>query len=230
MITNAFIFARGGSKGVPKKNIKKFAGKPLIVHTIDLAKKCSQINKIYVSTDDEDIKEISIKNGAVVINRPIDLATDNAPEWLAWQHAIHTLEELNHEFDTFLSLPTTSPLRIKTDIINCLNNFDSTTDAVLSITDSSRSPWFNMAQKDENGFLRILNQSQNVYTRRQDVPQTFNLATVACVTTPNFIKNNSGLFDGKVRGVNIPLERAIDIDTELDFKIAEFLFNRRKLE
>ena len=84
MRTFAFIFARGGSKGLPRKNILELGGKPLIVHSIEIAKKVSQIEEIFVSTDDQEIAEIANRNGAVTINRPVELATDNSPEWLSW--------------------------------------------------------------------------------------------------------------------------------------------------
>ena len=113
--TRAFIFARGGSKGIKRKNLVPFNGIPLIAHSILLAQKLSCIEKIYVSTDSEEIADVSRMYGASIIKRPIELASDSSPEWLSWQHAIKYSVELNGNFDKFISLPTTSPLRIKSD-------------------------------------------------------------------------------------------------------------------
>ena len=101
MKTFAFIFARGGSKGLPRKNILDFGGKPLIVHSIEVAKKVSQIEQVFVSTEDREISDISKENGAFVINRPVELASDNSPEWLSWQHAVEFVVEEFGDFERF---------------------------------------------------------------------------------------------------------------------------------
>ena len=109
-----------------------------------------------------------------------------------------------------------------------LESLDETTDMVVSITEAARSPWFNMVKQDSDGFLKvIMEKKETTYIRRQDTPAIYDMTTVAYVTRPGFIKNAAGIFDGQVRGVEIPVERAIDIDTELDFKIAEFLIQTR---
>lgn len=224
--TFAFVFARGGSKGVPGKNIKEMCGKPLIAYSIELAQEIDEIEKIFVSTEDDNIANVSKKYGADIIPRPQNLAQDDSPEWLAWQHAIKWLEEKGESFDTFVSLPTTSPLRNTADVNACLKRLDHETDAVITMTKATRSPWFNMVQQDGDGYLKILLESDNTYIRRQDTPATYDMTTVAYVTRPEFIKSALGIFDGQVRGVEIPAERAIDIDTELDFQIAEFLMSK----
>ena len=93
MKTYAFIFARGGSKGVPGKNIKEICGKPLIAYPIEIAKEIESIEKIFVSTEDDIIATVAKEFGADIIPRPHDLAQDDSPEWLAWQHAVKWLEE-----------------------------------------------------------------------------------------------------------------------------------------
>jgi N-acylneuraminate cytidylyltransferase len=120
MKTYAFIFARGGSKGVPGKNIKEMCGKPLIAYSIEIAQEIDDIEKIFVSTEDDNIATVAKKYGAGIIPRPSNLAQDDSPEWLAWQHAIKWLVERGDYFDIFISLPTTSPLRNKNDITHCL--------------------------------------------------------------------------------------------------------------
>ncbi|MDC3216797.1 acylneuraminate cytidylyltransferase family protein [Candidatus Pseudothioglobus singularis] len=219
----AFIFARGGSKGVPGKNIKLLAGKPLLAHAIELADKVPVIDSVFVSTDDESIANVANQYGAEVINRPKALAQDDTPEWLAWQHAIKWVNNNRGAFDVFVSLPTTSPLRNENDIERCVNALDDNSDIVLTASETTRSPWFNMVSIDQKGNTKLLIDSSASYSRRQDVPKAFSLTTVAYVSRPEFIINSGHIFDGRVKSVMIPEERSIDIDTELDFKIANFL-------
>jgi CMP-N-acetylneuraminic acid synthetase len=226
MKTYAFVFARGGSKGVPGKNIRALAGKPLLAYSIDLAKKIEAVSKIFVSTEDETIASIARDYGALVINRPEALAQDDTPEWLAWQHAVEWLEDGGDDFDVFLSLPTTSPLRNKEDIHSTLTCLDDNTDIVLTMATAVRIPWFNMVRKTNEGFISLLMKNDTTIHRRQDAQTIYDLTTVAYVTRPEFIKSAGGMFEGQVKGIKIPVERALDIDSQLDFEIAEFLINR----
>lgn len=227
MKTFAFIFARGGSKGVPGKNIRPLGGKPLLAHSIDIAKQVSSISKVFVSTESHDIAKIALEYGAEVIPRPAELACDDSPEWAAWRHAVNWLNDRGESFQTFVSLPATSPFRNVTDIKSCLARLDEGTDIVVTITETTRSPWFNMVRQ-ENDFLQLLYQGKDVYARRQDVPKSFDMTTVAYVTRPKFILSAGGVFEGRVKGVLVPNERALDIDTELDFFVAETIM--KKLE
>ena len=227
MKTFAFVFARGGSKGVPGKNIRNLDGKPLLAHSIIMAQSIDKISRVFVSTDDKDIADIGAKYGAEIIKRPLNLAQDESPEWLAWLHAIKWLEARGMPFDCFVSLPATSPLRNKTDVIRCIDSLDEKTDIVVTMTNTSRSPYFNMAN-EKDGYINLLMESKESYSRRQDVPVAYDMTTVAYVTRPDFIKNNSRIFDGKVKAVLIPKERAIDIDDEVDFKIAEMLAKEKQ--
>lgn len=222
----AFIFARGGSKGVPGKNIKEICGKPLIAYPIEIAQQVESIEKIFVSTEDVKIAAVAKEFGAEIIPRPHELAQDDSPEWLAWQHAIKWIEERAYTFDTFISLPATSPLRNKKDIMKCMKSLNEEIDLVIGITEAARSPWFNMVCEDNDGFLKVLMSDNKTYIRRQDPPKIYDMTTIAYVTRPEFIMNSTGSFDGKVKGVEIPPERALDIDTELDFEIAEFMMNK----
>jgi len=226
MKTYAFIFARGGSKGVPGKNIRELAGRPLLVYSVDLARKVEQIDKIFVSTDDQKIAAVAAEHGAQIIDRPFELAQDDTPEWLAWQHSVEWLQDRGDSFDVFISLPATSPLGKKQDILLALESLDENTDLVLTMTKAVRSPWFNMIKKTNSGYIELLMQHEQTPYRRQDVPKVYNVTTVAYVTRPQFIKSARGVFEGKVKGVEIPAERALDIDSELDFVIAEFLIHR----
>ena len=218
----AFIFARGGSKGLPGKNLLNLDGKPLLAHSIMTAKNIDKISRIFVSTDSSEIAEVAIKYGAEVINRPSNLAQDNSPEWMSWAHSVSWLEKRGEFFDCFVSLPTTAPLRNKNDVIKCIDLLDKQTDIVVTISETSRSPYFNMVKKDGN-YIKLLIDSKKGYSRRQDVPEIYDMTTVAYVTRPNFIKNNNKIFDGRVKASIIPKNRAVDIDDEIDFKMAELL-------
>ena len=228
MKTYAFIFARGGSKGVPRKNIRELNNKPLIEYSIEVAKEIDEISSIFVSTDDVEIANIAKKLGVEVIPRPKGLAQDNSPEWLAWKHAVQWVYKSKGQFDKFVSLPTTSPLRNDKDVKGAINLLKDETDIVITITDTTRSPFFNMVKVDNDNYAKLLVESDNIFTRRQDAPKAFDMTTVAYVSSPEFILRNNNLFDGRVKAYKVPNERAIDTDTELDLSIAEFLIKEGK--
>ena len=225
----AFIFARGGSKGLVNKNLKNFHGKPLIGWAIECALSLKSIDCVIVSTDSSDIANVSKSFGALVpFMRPKELARDDSPEWMAWRHAI---EFVRNDFgrlpEAILSLPSTAPLRSSIDVQNCLDLYEKEKpDAVITVTESHRSPYFNMVKKNENENVRLVIDSGKKISRRQDVPKVFDVTTVAYVLDPKFVMEEKSLFCGHVLSVEIPLERSIDIDTQLDFDIAEFLFDR----
>ena len=225
--TICFIFARGGSKGLPKKNVLTILGKPLIVHSIRLAKSMNEVDSIYVSTDSKEIANFALKENIKVIQRPPNLATDNSPEWLSWKHAVEFILEKEGNFDIFLSLPTTAPLRVKEDVQKCLRALNPNVDLVVTTTKSNKNPWFNMVLSDESSNIRPIFDTEGI-ARRQDAPSCFDLTPVAYVTTPSFILNHSSMWDGKVLGIEIPYERSIDIDTSIDFLFAKFLLENKR--
>lgn len=221
----AFIFARGGSKGVPRKNIKLLGGVPLIGHSIRCALASTAFDKVVVSTDDPEIAEIAREFGAEVpFVRPGDLAGDTSAEWLAWRHAVEWYENAGDRFDIMVSLPTTSPFRSVDDVEGCLDLLLSNddTDAVITVKKAERSPYFNMVRL-EQGYASLAVESSTSVGRRQDAPILYDMTTVAYATRVEFIKSSPGFFSGKVRALEIPVERALDIDTPYDFRIAELL-------
>lgn len=228
----AFIFARGGSKGVPRKNIRDLGGIPLIAYSIRTALDCPLIDRVIVSTDDKEIIAVAREYGAEVpFIRPAELASDCSSEFDAWKHAIKTFEQVCEEkINIFVSLPPTSPLRSVVDVENCIGEYVGTEpDIVITVKEASRSPFFNMIRSDEEGFSHLVNLQPDGtrYIRRQDVPLVYDMTTVAYVSSPDFILNSDSIFSGSVRSVLVPDERAIDIDTMLDFKFAEFLINNK---
>jgi N-acylneuraminate cytidylyltransferase len=222
----AFIFARGGSKGVPRKNIKPLAGKPLIAHAIDVALRCPALGQVLVSTDDQEIADVAVRWGAEVpFLRPPELAGDAAPEWLAWRHAIDWVESHQGKFGIFVSLPTTSPFRTVADVEACMDLLRKhpDTDIVVTVRKAERSPYFNMVKLGSGGEASLVIPPERGIVRRQDAPEVFDMTTLAYVARTAFIKRAAGLFDGKVRVVEVPPERALDIDTPFDFRLAELL-------
>jgi N-acylneuraminate cytidylyltransferase len=226
-----FIFARGGSQGVPGKNIRLLAGKPLIAYAIETAFQSEFIDRVVVSTDDEKIAQVAQDFGAEVpFIRPKELAQNNSPEWLAWQHAIRILKERDNsrELDVFVSIPPTAPLRSVEDVDNAIQTFlESDVDVVITVKNASRHPSFNMVSIDENGCTTLVLPPSNTICRRQDIFPVYDMTTVAYVASPQFIMEAKSIFDGKVKSVIIPEERALDIDTELDFEIVELMMRKR---
>ena len=226
MISYAFIFARGGSKGLPAKNIKPLLGKPLIQYSIDVALHTSGVDKVFVSTDDNDIAKVSRLNGAIVIDRPVELAQDDSLEWQAWQHAISWVKERYGEFEEFISLPATSPLRSVKDVESAiLRKSDIGADVCIAITPASRSPYFNMVKKSSNNLIELVNKPANSISRRQDAPEVFDITTVVYVANVEFIMKNNNLFDGIVTSIEVSKHRAVDIDDIYDFNFAESILN-----
>lgn len=223
-----FIFARGGSKGIKNKNLAKLNNKPLLYHSIDLAKKIKSITKIFVSTDNKRIANYAKKRNVYVIDRPKKLSQDSSPEIYAWKHAIKALKKDKIFFDVFLSLPTTSPLRSKNDVVKSLKMLNKNTDIILTGSKSKRNPWFNMVTKKKNGFYGIVNNHKKKIHNRQAAPEVIDLTTVAYVANVSYLLKAKSYFDGNVKVNLIPNIRALDIDDKYDLDFAKYLLNQRK--
>jgi N-acylneuraminate cytidylyltransferase len=226
MKTVAFIFARSGSKGLPNKNIKLLAGKPLIAYSIEQALATKRIERVIVSTDSDEIANIALEFGAEVpFLRPSELASDHSPEWLSWRHGLeYLLTSTGSLPKVMVSLPPTSPLRKSLDIDNCLKEFEKNdSDVVVTVTDAHRNPFFNIVKSNLDGSVSLANDMDKVIFRRQDAPKLFDLTTVCYVAKPEFVMNHNSIFEGRVKSVHVPIERSIDIDSLLDFQISEFL-------
>lgn len=222
------ICARGGSKGIPKKNIKKINGHPLIAWTIALGNSNSRLSRLIVSTEDYEIQEISKKYGAEVpFIRPKELALDNTPEWLVWRHAINFIDSSdNGNFDAIVILPTTSPLRLDEDIEKAISLYEKEDcDAVISVKNASRNPYFNMTKLNSEGYSEIVLKPESHIFNRQSAPQIYDMTTVIYIVDSNYVRRKKHLFEGNVKQIIIPEERAIDIDNQLDFELAEFLLS-----
>jgi CMP-N-acetylneuraminic acid synthetase len=227
-----FVFARGGSKGVPRKNIRPLASKPLIAYAIECGLNSRWIERVIVSTEDEEIAGIARRYGAEVpFMRPVELSQDDSPEWLAWQHAIRETERIDGvPVDVFVCIPATSPLRAVEDLDACIEKLldDESTDIVITVREAERSPYFNMVTLVDDGSARLVIEPEGEIYRRQDAPLVYDITTVAYVARPAFILSAGRIFDGRVQAVEVPGERALDIDTELDFLFAEFLISQKR--
>lgn len=233
----AFIFARGGSKGVPRKNLRDVGGKPLIAWAILCALDSRHIVRVVVSTDDEEIAQVSRAHGAETpFLRPEALASDTASELLAWRHAIETLRAQEGDgagVDPFVSVPAVAPLRAPADVDAAIEEFlrlraaNAAPDLVVTVTPAHRSPYFNMVVEDGEGWVRLAARpTDGGPTRRQDAPAMFDIATCAYVADPAYVLATDALLTGRVGRVVVPQERALDIDTEFDLEIADLLLSR----
>ena len=222
------ICARGGSKGLPGKNLKILDGDPLVVRAIKQIKQIDRIERILVSTDSEEIAEVAKSAGAEVpFMRPSELAEDDSPEWEVWRHAATYLKEVEGDFpDLLMVVPPTAPLRSKDDLESILDEYErGQADIVITVTDAHRSPYFNQVKFGYLGLASLAIRPKTSITRRQDTPEIFDVTTVAYVARPEFIMEKEGIFEGNVRTVFVPKERALDIDTDLDFRLAEFFLS-----
>ena len=217
----AFIPARGGSKGVPEKNIRAFSGKPLIVHSIEYAKSCEYINEIFVSTNDKAIAKISESSGTKIIHRPAELATDTATTESAIQHFLETVED---KPDIIVLLQATSPLRPKNSLNEALDIFiNGKFDSLLSLTPTHQFFWKTNGEtaKAEYDFVNR--------PRRQDfapneIPYDEN-GSLYIFTQKHFEKTGSRL-GGKIGYITFSERYGHQIDTLDDFTFLESLAHK----
>jgi N-acylneuraminate cytidylyltransferase len=228
----AFIFARGGSKGVRNKNIVQVAGKPLLAYSIASALRSRSISKVVVSTEDARIAAAARAHGAEVLDRPAELAADHTPEVLAWRHAVESFPGLfaGPEPQPFISLPATSPLRAPEDVDAAVEKLRGTgCDIVFGITPSSRNPYLNMVVIGPDDLIRIAIDGSSA-KRRQDLPEMYDITTCVYAARAAHVlgcaRKGTRLIDGRVGYVVIPPERALDIDTHFDVHLAELLLSR----
>jgi len=224
--TLCVIPARGGSKGVKRKNVRLLKGKPLIGWTIEEARKSKLIDRIAVSTEDAEIARVSGMYGAEVVDRPLYMAQDDTPTTDAVLHTLDVLKDNGYSPEYLVVLQCTSPLRkachIDDAVMTLAGNSDKA-DSLISVTRLEHPPWWNKTI-DENGLLAdFLQYDKTVCRRRQDFRDVYAInGSIYVAKTRVFLEEKS--FETK-RTVPYVMERvySIDIDTELDFKMAEFL-------
>lgn len=226
----AAVFARGGSKGVPRKALREVAGRSLLERAIEQALSCDGIEAVFVSTDDEEYASRAVAAGAMVpFLRPPHLAGENAAEIGAWRHLIDHLAATGDVPDILVSVPPTAPLRAVTDIEAAIDLFDeSGADLVVSASESHHNPSFNMMTLDDNGWARLATEPDYANVRRQDAPLVWNLTTVAYVARVDYVLSTSSLLAGRVALSAVPVERALDVDSEFDLLIADLVLKERE--
>jgi len=224
----ATICARGGSKGLPRKNVLPFAGKPLIAHTVAHALACPGIDGVYVSTDDDEIAAVAQAHGArVPYRRPAALASDQAAKIPAIEHLVQHLEAAGERIDIVVDLQPTSPLREPHDIAGALA-LAGLAPLVVSVTEPSHNPYYSLVEVQAGGTL-ALSKSTGA-ARRQDVPAVWGLNGSIYVWQRAALRQAAehGFWTVPMRPFAMPRERSIDIDDALDFAMAEWLFQRRE--
>ncbi len=228
----ATICVRGGSKGVPGKNIRLLKDKPLIAYTIASARESLLIDDLIVSTDDQQIAEIARSYGAnVPFLRPSELATDSASKWPVFIHAIEFYESLHKKkVDFLIDLDVTVPLKNGNDIDGAiqlaLDNVN--VDVVITGYEPERNPYFNMMEIMPDGFAEIVKSTEKPIVRRQDAPKVYSLTPAAFVIRRAALYHYEHWSKAKCKIFPVPRERAIDIDTELDFEFVKFLMNNNE--
>jgi len=226
MSTLATICARGGSTGVPRKNILPLLGKPLIQYTIEQAQACPLIDHIYVSTDDEEIAEVARQAGAQVpFLRPAEMATSTAPKIPVIQHLVDWVVDSGIEVDKIVDLDPTSPLREQEDIQTCIEMLDENTDVVITGYLAIKNPYFNMVEQQPDGYYSLVKHVPGGVHQRQRAPKVY--AMNASIYVWHLHTLSKGLWDGKTKLHVMPRERSIDIDEPIDFKLVELLLNEK---
>jgi len=227
------IGARGGSKGLPNKNIKLLLGKPLIAWSIEMALSVSEISKVIVSTDDEEIAKISLKYGAEIpFMRPPNLSGSDVGKFEVWKHALIASESYYQtNFDMVVDLDCTNPLRDVLDIKECIKQLQKRrfegVDTVFSICKSRKNPYFNMVEYDQTGKLFVSKTLENKVLSRQKAPAVFDHVASIYAILSNQIKNGNFLLSGFAEGYDIGERKSFDIDSEFDFELVEFLMKRK---
>ncbi|NEV92734.1 acylneuraminate cytidylyltransferase family protein [Psychroflexus sp. YR1-1] len=214
------IPARGGSKGVPRKNIKLLGGKPLIHWTIEVAREIFPDEVICVSTDDEEIQSVVEQTGLKIpFLRPEELATDIASSYEVLLHAVFFYEKRGYYPDTLILLQPTSPFRSAKQIKEAIDLYVRGVEMIVSVKETKANPYYVLREEDENGFLVKSKESDAI--RRQDVPKVWELNGAIYVINIKALKSKSISDFTKVKKYVMDEVSSHDIDTMLDWKIAK---------
>ena len=228
--TIATVCARGGSKGLPRKNVLPFAGEPLVAHTIKQALACALIDGVYVSTDDEEIASIARRYGAVVpYRRPVELASDSAGKIAAIEHMVQFLELQGMVIGTVVDMQPTSPLRTPADLEQAIA-LGRQAQLVVTVTEPSHNPYYTLAETNADGRLRLSKPAD--FARRQDAPAVWGLNGSIYVWRRAALARAAidGFWSVPATPFPMPRQRSVDIDDALDFDLAEWFFGRQMAE
>lgn len=226
MKTLFLITARGGSKGIPGKNVKPLMGKPLINYSIDLARKFVNDNYICLSTDSQEIIDVAAINGLKVpFVRPPELATDTAGSYDVIKHALDHYEN-KLQVDRIVLFQPTSPFRLKKHVDECLSRYSSDCDMLISVKETKANPYQLLYTENENGFIEKLMKGGN-YERRQDLPKVYQVNGAIYVYNAASLKQKNIKEFGKIKHYEMPGLNSVDIDEPLDWDWAEFLLEKK---
>lgn len=221
------IPARGGSKGILRKNLRELGGKPLLAWSIEAAHNSRYLDRVVLSSEDAEIIEAAKNFGCEApFVRPAELATDNAPGIAPVLHALEMLQAENYDY--IVLLQPTSPLRQAMDIDAaielCLENNAPT---CVSVTQEMHNPWWMFTLDDKKRLLPLLSK-ENMPLRRQDAPETYSLNGAVYVARCDYLLEHKSFLGPETIAYAMPPERAIDIDRELDLELAELLLNKNE--
>ena len=222
------ICARAGSKGVTNKNLRPINSKPLIVYSIEQALATKLFDQIVVSSDSAEIRNVALANGATyAVERPFELASDTAPKLPAIRHCVESSEKKFGQFEVIIDLDATAPLRNPEDILGALELLKTTnSDNVITGTPAHRSPYFNLVETNEQGIVHLSKQPRAAVDRRQDSPECFDMNASIYVWRRHALFENETLFTNSTRLFVMPRERSIDIDSQADFDMVEWLMTK----
>lgn len=223
------IAARGGSKGVPRKNIRMLANKPLIAHTIEKSLDSGIFSNVIVSTEDQEIAKVAKKYGAEIpFMRPKNLARDSTGMAEVMIHAVTKLQSLGYDFEIFVNRDCTVPFIRNSDIKSSIKLLKKTKcDAVYGVYVQHFNPYFNIMEMGKNGYLEFSKKMKIKPTRRQDAPKVFQLNGLFTYNTKQFLKFRNQ-YPPKGLPIIIPAETGIMIDTELEFRLVEMIMKTSK--
>jgi CMP-N,N'-diacetyllegionaminic acid synthase len=226
------ICARGGSKGVPGKNIRKLAGKPLLAHSIQAAKDSGIADRIMVSTDDEEIRKVAVKNGIEVpFLRPKKLADSKTSREEVIAYATEQAQKYwGEDYDIIVDIGNATPFTNGKDVRAVVKLLvDSPhTDVAFTVTPAARNPYFNMVEVDNKGYAHVSKKPATYVSRRQDTPPVYDMNDGAYAMWKDTYLKARTVRQERVRVYVMPPERSVDIDREIDFKIAELLMKDMK--
>ena len=224
------IPARGGSKGVPKKNIRKIDGKPLLGHVIEHVKNSGIFSSVIVSTEDKETSQIAKKFGAEVpFMRPKNLATDTTPMDKVLLHAVKELHNLGYEFDIFVLRDATTPFISSTDIKKSIQLLKKRkVPIVCAVYEQHLNPYFNIVEKDSKGFLKLSKKLKTRPKSRQQAPKVYQLKGLYTYDTKKFLKIKKTDFSKSIP-LEIPIESGLMIDTPFEFLITKSLLENNEV-
>ena len=222
------IPARGGSKGILRKNIKPLNGKPLIYYTIDIARSLVDDSCICMTSDDDEIISVTEAYGLKVpFKRPAYLSTDNMGTYDVLLHALDYYEAQGEKIDVIVLLQVTSPFRLTSHLSEALDLYSDDIDMVVSVKETAVNPYYNCFEENCDGYLRASKGDGNL-TRRQDAPPAYEYnGSIYIINVKSLKSKNMSAFE-KVIKYQMPSEYSVDIDNPFDWKIAELMINELK--